>query len=201
MALLFRWLLLTFFLVTSLEIPTSHPPPNKQQKMNISRRLIGPSLGTRILSRNIHRSNIHRMAAAEASGSARKSGEPDTLSQLRKALENSARSKDDHARVVRELQEQLKLRNEQKNELQDQKTSPELASLVDLLSHLDPRRYFLAMNPLSALFNNDPHSFVLLDEVKETALHVRRGTFISLAAKAALYNEKEYCVYIMKGKR
>jgi hypothetical protein len=164
--------------------------------MNVSRRLIGPYLGARLLSRNIHRSNIHRMAAAAAS--TRGSAEPDSPSQLRKALEDSARPKDDLASIARELPRQLKLRNEQKNEGQEQKTSSELVD--ELLRYLDPRQYLLAMNPLSALFNNDPRSFVLLDDVKKKALHVRPETFISLAAKAALWDKDNgYYVYVMKG--
>jgi hypothetical protein len=125
--------------------------------MNVSRRLFGPYLGARILTRNLHRTNSHRIADRE-----------------------------------NELQEQVK----------DQKTSPKKASFGGgVLSYLDPGRYFLAMGPLSALLCNDPHWFVLLDDEKEKALHVRRKSFVSLAAKAALWDKEDmYRVYVLKAK-
>jgi hypothetical protein len=74
-------------------------------------------------------------------------------------------------------------------------------SFGSFLSYLEPRRYFLAMGPLSALLNNDPHWFVLLDEAKRKVLRVRRKNFISLAAKAALWDKEDvYRVYVMKRK-
>jgi hypothetical protein len=182
--------------------------------MNVSRRLFGPYLGARILTRNLHRTNSHRIADREIDPFSRK-----YLSQLRKEIRDSAGPKADWAGVVKELQEQVKLLNEQKNELQeqvkllneqknehqkqikDQKTSPKKASFGGVLSYLDPRRYFLAMGPLSALLCNDPHWFVLLDDEKEKALHVRRKSFVSLAAKAALWDKEDmYRVYVLKAK-